>query len=93
MSINSETQCVALLFLSSRFMTYAPSFILGKLFLEKAPLNLQSVTYYLRLTLVYMQKAHHGKSLIAIFRDLFANIKIILIFAGRMDLRLSFCGV
>ena len=30
-------QCVLLLFLSLRFMTYAPSFILGKLFLEKTP--------------------------------------------------------
>ena len=27
---------------SSRFITYAPSFTLGKLFLEKAPLNLDS---------------------------------------------------
>ena len=35
LSINNETQCVILLFLSSRFMTYAPSFIAGKLFLEK----------------------------------------------------------
>ena len=42
LSINNETQCVSLLFLSSRFMTYAPSFILGKTFLEKTPLNLGS---------------------------------------------------
>ena len=34
MSINSETQCATLLFLSSRFMTWGPSFILGKLSLE-----------------------------------------------------------
>ena len=33
--INDKTQCVPLLFASSKFMTYAPSFILGKLFLEK----------------------------------------------------------
>ena len=42
MSINDENQCVPLLFLSSKFMTYAPSFILGKLFLNKTPLNLGS---------------------------------------------------
>ena len=40
--INNETQCALLLFLSSRFITYAPAFILGKLFLEKTPLNLCS---------------------------------------------------
>ena len=33
LSINNETQYVALLFLSSTFMTYAPSFIPGKLIL------------------------------------------------------------
>ena len=36
-SIKSE--CVPFLFLSSRFMTYAPSSILRKLPLEKIPLN------------------------------------------------------
>ena len=35
LSINNETQCIPLLCLSSRFMTDAPSFILGKLSLEK----------------------------------------------------------
>ena len=40
LSINNEAQCVPLLCLSSRFMTYAPSFILGKLSLEKTPLDL-----------------------------------------------------
>ena len=40
--INNETQCVSLLFLLSKFMTYVPSFILGKLSLEKTPLNLGS---------------------------------------------------
>ena len=39
LSIYNETQCDFLLFLSSKFITYAPSFILGKLFLEKIPLN------------------------------------------------------
>ena len=34
-SIDNETQCVPLLCLSSRFMTYTSSFILGKLSLEK----------------------------------------------------------
>ena len=33
--MNTETQCVPLLYLSSRFMTYAPSFIFSKLSLEK----------------------------------------------------------
>ena len=47
MSINNETHCVPLLCLLSRFMTYAPSFILGKLSVEKIPLNLQSWTKYL----------------------------------------------
>ena len=40
LSINKETQCVPLLYLLSRFMTYTPSFIQGKLPLEKTPLNL-----------------------------------------------------
>ena len=34
LSISTETQCIPLL-LPSIFLTYAPSFILGKLFLEK----------------------------------------------------------
>ena len=42
LSINSETQCVTLGCLSSRFITYTPCFILGKLSLEKSPLNLGS---------------------------------------------------
>ena len=33
-SINNEAQCIPLLCLSSRFMSYAPSFILRKLSLE-----------------------------------------------------------
>ena len=40
LSINNETQCVPLLCLSSIYMTYAPSFILGKLSLEKMAINL-----------------------------------------------------
>ena len=40
--INNETQRVLLLFLSSRFIPFAPSFILGKLFFEKTLLNLGS---------------------------------------------------
>ena len=39
LSVNDETQCVPSLFLSLRFMTYAASFILDKLFLEKIPLK------------------------------------------------------
>ena len=38
LSINNESQCVPLLFLLSKFMTYAPSFVQGKFFLEKSPL-------------------------------------------------------
>ena len=38
----NETQCVVLFCLLSRFMTYAPFFIPGKLSLEKIPLNLGS---------------------------------------------------
>ena len=34
-AINNGTQCAPLLFLSLRFIAYAPSFILGKLSLEK----------------------------------------------------------
>ena len=40
LSMNKETQCPALLVLSSRFVTYTPSFILGKFFLEYPPLKL-----------------------------------------------------
>ena len=40
LSLNNETQCVAFLCLSSIFITYAPSFILGKLSFEKTPLNI-----------------------------------------------------
>ena len=42
LSIDNEAQCVPLLFLSSRFIIYASSFILGKLFLGKTSLNLGS---------------------------------------------------
>ena len=41
-SINNETQCAPLLFLPSGFMTYSPSFILGKFPLGKTSLNLGS---------------------------------------------------
>ena len=41
LSINNKTQCIPLTFLLSIFMAYAPSFILGKLFLEKIPLHLR----------------------------------------------------
>ena len=42
LSINNRTHCVPLLCVSSRFMTYAPSFNLGKSSPEKIPLNLSS---------------------------------------------------
>ena len=44
-SVNNKTQCVLLLCLSSRFMTYAPRLIFlffGTLPLEKTPSNLGS---------------------------------------------------
>ena len=47
LSINNETNCFPLLCLSSRFMLYAPSFILGQLFLDKTPLKLGSQLEYL----------------------------------------------
>ena len=37
--MNNETKCFLLLCFSSKYATYAPFFILGKLSLEKAPLN------------------------------------------------------
>ena len=43
-SINHEIQSVPLLCLSSIFITYAPSFILGKLSLEKTTLNVRLTT-------------------------------------------------
>ena len=52
LSVNNETRCVALLCLSSRFMTYTPSFILGKLSLEKAPLNLGLLLKYLVISIL-----------------------------------------
>ena len=42
LSKNNVTQCVPLLFLSSRFTTYVQSFVLSKLTLEKTALNLGS---------------------------------------------------
>ena len=42
LSINNKAQRVILPFLTSRFMTYTSSFILGKLFLEKTSSNLGS---------------------------------------------------
>ena len=42
LATNNEAQFVPLLPLSARLITYAPSFILGKLSLEKTPLNLDS---------------------------------------------------
>ena len=38
-SVNDKIQCVTLLFLSLTFIVYALSFILGKMFFEKTPLN------------------------------------------------------
>ena len=47
LSINNETNCFPLLCFSSRFILYAPSFILGQLFLDKTPLKLGSQLEYL----------------------------------------------
>ena len=41
-AINNETHCVPLLFSTRSFMTYAPSFVLGKFLLGKTPLNADS---------------------------------------------------
>ena len=40
--INNETQCFSLLYFSPTFMACAPHSMLGKLCLEKTPLNLGS---------------------------------------------------
>ena len=53
----------------------------------------QSVAKYLRLTLVSCEIARHGKSLIAIFRDLFASTNKIFILAGGLGTRISFYEV
>ena len=42
--INNETKCAPLPWLSSRFITYTPSFVLDNFSLEQTSLNLQSVT-------------------------------------------------
>ena len=42
--ISKEAECVSLLCLSSKFMTYTPSFILGKLSLEKNTIKPKFVT-------------------------------------------------
>ena len=63
--------------------------IWGKLKSKKA-FQRESVTEYLRLTQVLMWIAHKEKSLIAIFRNLFASIQKTFIFTGRPDTRLSF---
>ena len=44
--MNNETQCVNLLFLSSKFMTYDPSFVPGKFFPEKTPLNVGNLDVF-----------------------------------------------
>ena len=42
LSMNNEAQCIPLLSLSSRFIKYTSSFILGKFFIEKTSLSLGS---------------------------------------------------
>ena len=49
LSIKNGTQCVPLFFLSLGFITYAPSFILGKLFYDK---NLDSQLKYLIISIL-----------------------------------------
>ena len=55
--------------------------------------KVQSVTKYLRLTLISWTIGHHGKSLNAIFWDFFASTSKIFILAGVLDIRLSFYEV
>ena len=52
---NNETQCIPLLCLPLRFMAYthASSFILGKLSLEKTPLNLGLSLKYLEMSILH----------------------------------------
>ena len=52
---------------------------------------IQSVTKYLRLTLVFVLIAHYEKSLISIFQEIFATIDKIL--AGGLHTGVSFYGV
>ena len=54
---------------------------------------IQSVTKYLRLTLVFVLIAHYEKSLISIFQEIFATIDKILILAGGLYTGVSFYGV
>ena len=54
---------------------------------------IQSVTKYLRLTLVFVLIAHYEKSLISIFQEIFATIDKILILAGGLHTGVSFYGV
>ena len=49
---NTKAQCFPYLCLSSRYMTYALSFILGKLSLAKTPLNLGSKLKYLVISVL-----------------------------------------
>ena len=55
LSINNTTQLILILRLSSRFMTYAPSFILGKLSLENISINLGSKLKYLVISILLKQ--------------------------------------
>ena len=55
----------------------------------KRCLQRQSFTKYLRLWFS-CEIMHYGKSLISVFEEFFANIKKILILAGRLGIRLSF---
>ena len=52
LSENNENQRVSLLYLSSKFISYALPFILGKLSLEKIPLNLGSQLKYLVISIL-----------------------------------------
>ena len=57
--INDKTQCAPLIFLSSKFMTYDPSFILSKLFLEKSKAMSVKLMFALIVTF-YLTKTETG---------------------------------
>ena len=57
---------------------------------SKGGFKRQSVTKYLKLTLVFMGMAHYGRGFIAIFWTIFASIDKIFVFGARLVTGLSF---
>ena len=80
-SINNEAQCLPLLFLSLRFMTYVPYCILGKLFPEKTPLNLGSSLKYLLISILF--KGWSGSENVHLHLFLFLQKKLLVLLMKR----------